>query len=52
MVVDKHSKNGESQNQNSSCSKSSFISLDLLHLHNSDTSEPVSYRVTLQIQLP
>ena len=51
MIVDKHSKNGEyqnqnqNQNQNSSCSKSS--SLDLLHLHNSDTSEPVSYRVLL-----
>ena len=44
MVVNKHSKNGESQNQNSSCGKSSS-SLDLLHLHNSDTSEPVSYRV-------
>lgn len=44
MVVDKHSKNGGSQN--SSCNKSSS-SLDSLHLHNSDTSEPVSYRVLL-----
>lgn len=43
MVVDKHSKNGGSQN--SSCNKSS--SLDTLHLHNSDTSEPVSCRVLL-----
>src|SRR5262245_37391054 len=54
MVVDKHSKNGESQNQiqNSSYGKfssssSSSSSLDLLHLRNSDTSEPVSYRVLL-----
>lgn len=48
MVVDKYSKIGESQSQNSSCKKSSS-SLDLLHLHNSDTSEPepVSYRVLL-----
>ena len=46
MVVDKYSKNGGSQNQNSSCNKSS--SLDSLHLHNSDTSEPVSYRVTFR----
>jgi DNA polymerase II small subunit len=47
MVVDKYSKIGESQSQDSSCKKSS--SLDLLHLHNSDTSEsePVSYRVLL-----
>src|SRR5687768_1002897 len=43
MVVDKHSKNGGSQN--SSCNKSS--SLDSLHLRNNDTSEPVSYRVLL-----
>jgi DNA polymerase II small subunit len=47
MVIDKHSKNGEPQNQNSSCGKSSSSSLDLLHLHNSDTSKPVSYRVLL-----
>ena len=48
MVVDKHSKNGESQNQNSFCGKSSSSSsLDLLRLHNSDISEPVSYRVLL-----
>lgn len=47
IVVDKHSKkNGESQSQNISCNKSSS-SLDLLHLHNSDTSEPVSYKVLL-----
>lgn len=48
MVVDKYSKIGESQSQNSSCKKSSS-SLDLLHLHNSDTSEPepVSHRVLL-----
>lgn len=47
MVIDKHSKkNGESQSQNSSCNKSSS-SLDLLHLHNSGTSEPVSYKVLL-----
>ena len=45
MVVDKHSKNGESQNQNSSCNKSS--SLDLLHIRNSDTSEQVSFKVLL-----
>ena len=49
MVVDKHSKNGESQNQNDYCDKSSLSSssLDLLHLHNSDTSEPVSYKILL-----
>jgi DNA polymerase II small subunit len=53
MVVDKHSKNGESQNQiqnssyGKSLSSSSSSSLDLLHLRNSDTSEPVSYRVLL-----
>ena len=45
MVIDKHSKSGEPQNQNSSCGKSS--SSDLLHLHNNDTPEPVSYRVLL-----
>ena len=49
MVVDKHSKNGESQNQNSSCNKSSSSSssssLDLLHIRNTDTSEQVSYKV-------
>ena len=47
MVVDKHSKNGESQNQNSSCNKSSSSSLDLLHIRNTDTSEQVSYKVLL-----
>ena len=47
MVVDKHSKNGESQNQNSSCNKSSSSSLDLLHIRNTDTSEQVSYKVPL-----
>ena len=47
MVVDKHSKNGESQNQNSSCNKSSSSSLDLLHIRNTDTSEQVSYKLLL-----
>jgi DNA polymerase II small subunit len=44
MIVDKRSKNGDSQNSPYDQSSSS---LDLLHLHNDDTKEPISCRVLL-----
>ena len=46
MVIDKRSENGDSKNSSHN-QFSSSSSLDLLHLHNSDTTEPISYRILL-----